>query len=227
MGVLPLLLIPVSLWVTRGRDRALILGWGLGYLLYGLFLPYQIYSHSYYSLQLIPFLAIASIPATEAIINSALVYCSRLNRRWRMIVGAALIALVVGVLVYTSWLAVFPQWSRDSRAEPAFWEEVATQLPDGKIVALTQDYGYRIMYYGWRKVTLWPNRGEQKLSELRDSEKEFLKLFENKTEEISFFLITSFTQFDDQPILKAYLYEHYPILVEGNGYLIFDLRPKP
>jgi hypothetical protein len=80
------------------------------------------------------------------------------------------------------------------------------------------------MYYGWRKVSLWPNRGEQKLMSLRGSDKEFEQFFAKRTEDKSYFLITAFSQFDDQPALQEYLYDNFPTLVEGDGYLIFDLR---
>jgi hypothetical protein len=79
------------------------------------------------------------------------------------------------------------------------------------------------MYYGWRKVTLWPNRGERSLASLRGKGKEFEDYFANKIEGKSYFLITAFNQFNDQPDLQAYLAEHFPIAAEGQGYLIYDL----
>ena len=79
------------------------------------------------------------------------------------------------------------------------------------------------MYYGWRKVTLWPNRGEQKLNKLRGDEKEFHNFFQKRTKDKRYFLITAFRQFDDQPTLQQTLYDNYPILAEGQGYIIFDL----
>jgi hypothetical protein len=112
----------------------------------------------------------------------------------------------------------------DFRGEPAYWQKIASYLPtDGKIIALTQDYGYRLEYYGWRKVSLWPVRGERTLSSLRGSEKEFEEYFAKRIEGKDYFLITSFNQLDDQPDLKQFLQLHYPRIAEGNGYLIYDL----
>jgi hypothetical protein len=63
---------------------------------------------------------------------------------------------------------------------------------------------------------------------LRGSEKEFDDLFQKRIEGKRYFLITSFNQFEDQPDLKAMLSEHYPLLAQGPGYLIFDLaQPQP
>jgi hypothetical protein len=121
-------------------------------------------------------------------------------------------------------MALIPLYSQNYRNERPYWQEIASYLPeDGKIVALTQDYGYRLMYYGWRKVTLWPNRGEQRLNELRGVDKEFQADFEKYTRGKRYFLITAFRQFDDQPTLKEYLYANYAVLAEGQGYIIFDL----
>jgi hypothetical protein len=55
----------------------------------------------------------------------------------------------------------------------------------------------------------------------------FETYFAKQTQNINYFLITSFRQFNDQPDLKAYLEDHYPILAQGTGYLIYDLTsPK-
>ena len=82
------------------------------------------------------------------------------------------------------------------------------------------------MYYGWQKVNLWPPRGEIKLAKLRGNEKDFNDYFYKRIDGKNYFLITSFNQFNDQPVLKETLYERYPVFAEGPGYLIFDLT-KP
>ena len=126
-------------------------------------------------------------------------------------------------------LAAFAEAARvlereDYREEEAYWSEIGALLPsDGKIIGLTQGYGYNLMYYGWRKVVLWPPQGEFKLAELRGSPKEFDEYFSKRIQDKSYFLVTSFNQFDDQPVLQETLSERFPIYAEGPGYLIFDL----
>jgi hypothetical protein len=144
---------------------------------------------------------------------------------WQVV--AAGLALLV--LAFLSWQALVPLYGQDYRDEPAYWQEIASRLPaDGKIIALTQDYGYRLMYYGWRKVTLWPNRGEIRLSNLRGSSKEFDEFFAKRTQDKSYFLITAFKQFEDQPVLQQTLNERFPVLAQAQGYLIYDLtNPLP
>ena len=39
-----------------------------------------------------------------------------------------------------------------------------------------------------------------------------------------FFVVTLFNQFDQQPELKEFLYENYPIYDQSDDYIIFDLQ---
>lgn len=216
MGLAVLLTALLGIVIARPRSRALLLGLWVGYVLYGLFLPYQMYTHNYYHLQLIPIIAL-SLVAPAVLVVTAL---SNQSRFWQSM-GA--VAAVV-ILLYTAWLAVLPQYTEDHRHERAYWEEIGAQIPsDGKIIGLTQDYGYPLMYYGWRKVKLWPPRGEINLAKLRGSEKDFNSYFEKRIENMKYFVVTAFKQFDDQPVLEETLYERYPVLIDSQGILIFDL----
>jgi hypothetical protein len=216
----PLLLMAIAgVLLARGRARWLLAGLWLGYIAYGLFLPYQMNTHSYYHLQVVWLAALSSIPAWQAITD--MINVQAYHWRWIPFAIAAMLA------AYFSWQALVPLYGQDYRNEPAYWSEIASYLPqDGKIIALTQDYGYRLMYYGWRKVILWPNRGEIKLSDLRGSSKEFEEYFAKRTQDVRYFLITAFNQYDDQPALKDMLTQHYPVVVQTQGYLIFDLSKK-
>lgn len=217
MGLTPLLLALVGVLIARQKHRLLLAGlWG-GYLIYALFLPYQMYTHNYYHLQLIPIIALSLLPVAEAILERL----SQQTRFWQVLfLGIALVGIV-----FPAWLSIAEQNREDYRNEPAYWQEIASYLPtDGKILALTQDYGYRLIYYGWRKVVLWPNRGERNLSELRGISKEFEEFFAKRIEDKSYFLVTAFGQFNDQPDLKQTLNERYPLIAEGDGYLIYDLE---
>jgi len=217
MGLTPLLLALVGVLIARQKDRLLLVGlWG-GYLVYALFLPYQMYTHNYYHLQLIPIISLSLIPVAEAILE-------RLGQQTRFWQALAIGVTLVGI-AFPAWLSIAEQKRENFRNEPAYWQEIASHLPtDGKILALTQDYGYRLMYYGWRKVILWPNRGELKLSELRGVSREFEDFFARRIEGKRYFLVTAFGQFNDQPDLKQILAERYSLIAQGDGYLIYDLE---
>jgi hypothetical protein len=207
----------VGMLIAPPRSRSLLVGLWAGYLLYGLFLPYQMYTHNYYHLPLIPVLGLSIAPAAAVVLD-------RISQQGRLIQLLSLGILLVGV-AYPAATSLIAQKVDDNRHEPAYWVEIASYLPrDGKIIGLTQDYGFRLMYYGWRKVDMWPNRGERNLAVLRGKDQEFEKYFENRAGGRSYFLITAFGQYRDQPDLQELLEERYPVYAEGDGYLIFDLE---
>jgi hypothetical protein len=185
-------------------------------LIYGLTLPYQMYTHSYYHLMLVPIVGLSLAPVAQLLLDRL----SQQGRIWRLLFAG----IVLAALVYPAWVSVSNQAKENDRLEPAYWQHIGSLLPtDGKILALTQDYGFRLIYYGWRKVTLWPIQGEQTLAQLRGKGKDFASEVANRIEGKSYFLITAFGQFNNQPELKQYLAGHYPVFAQGDGYLIYDL----
>ena len=91
---------------------------------------------------------------------------------------------------------------------------------DADVIALTQDYGYRLMLFGWRKVNLWPLSTD--LSEARGG-KQDASGFADLTEGKEYFLVTAFGQLNKQPDLKNIL-EQYPIAAQGDEYILYDLQ---
>ena len=216
MGLGVFLLALVGVAISKTRNRYLLLGLWVGYALYGFFLPYQMYTHNYYHLQLVPIIALCLAPVGQMIIERI----AKQPKVWQALNAAA----AVVVLFFAAGISITTMNQKNFRAEPAHWQEIAALLPtDGKIIGLTQDYGYPLAYYGWRRVLLWPIRGERQLSDLRGISKEFTDFFAKRTEGKSYFLITAFSQLEDQPDLKQYLEEVYPLAAQGDGYLIYDL----
>ncbi len=216
-GLTPLFLALFGVLLAQGRLRALLPGlWG-GYFVYGLTLPYQMYTHSYYHLQLIPIVALSLAPVAQRLLGAL-----PQQPRWAQTAAAGLMLLAVA---YPSWVARSTLLAQDYRSEPAYWQEVVSVIPtDGKVVALTQDYGYRLMYFGERWVKPWPSTGEQALAALRGKDNDFSAKFARFTEGRAYFVVTTMGQWNRQPDLKQYLTEHYPLIAQGDGYLVFDLR---
>ena len=132
------------------------------------------------------------------------------------------IALVVAVIGYQAYAARSVLIAEDFHHEPAFWSEVGEAFPaDAKVIALTQDYGYRLMMYGWRQVELWPLATG--LSETRNPDKNNAEDFAELTAGMDYFLVTAFGQLDKQPDLKKIL-DTYPIAIQGDGYVLYDLK---
>ena len=58
---------------------------------------------------------------------------------------------------------------------------------------------------------------------LRGAQEDFDRQFEELAHKRDFFLVTLPAELEQQPLLKQRL-SAYPILVQGDGYVIYDLR---
>ena len=197
------------------RIRWMLVGIWIGYLLYGITLPFQMYTHSYYHVQIIPVISLGLVPVANLFVERMKVENSSIR--------FASIAVLVGVLGYYSWVARSILVAEDFRYEPVFWQEVGKVLPeDAKVIALTQDYGYRLMLWGWRKVTLWPINTD--LVEARGGNQPLGDDFNELTAGMDYFLVTAFGQLDKQPALQKIL-DGYPVAAQGEGFFLYDLHP--
>jgi 4-amino-4-deoxy-L-arabinose transferase-like glycosyltransferase len=223
MGLAFLVLGVVGIALAAPRSRALLAGLWIGYILYGLTLPYQMTTHTYYHLQFVPILALSLAPAVEPLIEKFKGQGGQRSSEW-VWKAVALLGLAAAI-VYLSMTSIIAFRQENFRNDSAYWEEIGSKLPtDGRILGLTQEYGFPLAYYGWRKVTIWPILGERQLAAMRGDPKAFEDYFKKKSESMGYFLITAFNQLNQQPDLKEYLYQNYPVFAEGDGYLIFDLE---
>jgi hypothetical protein len=71
---------------------------------------------------------------------------------------------------------------------------------------------------------VWSTAGDFRLSELSGStHPDLIQLFKEKTEGMDYFLVTAMSEFDAQPALKDYLFNHYQV-ESGDGYDLFNLH---
>lgn len=215
----------VGLVLLPTRGRTLIFALWIGYGIFGLMEPYQIYTHDYYSLALLPIVAL-SLPQLFSLVIEKLMQQPRL---WQIFV----IVVVILTIAITSWLArnelVYP----NNAPEVAGWIKMGEELPrDGRIIGLTQDYTFRLAYFGILQVDMWPYVADYNMNSLRNGnenegtpdESIFDSYFQTMVAGHKYFLVTLFTELDAQPLLKAKLYSTYPIYQEGDGYILFDLE---
>ncbi len=198
--------------------RGLALGLWFGYVFYGLLFSYLIRTHDYYSLPLVPIVAFSLAPVGAALAPKI----SQLARRWQLFVaGVSLLSIL-----YPAWIARSGILGTDYSSEPLGWIKMGRQLPkQGSIIGLTHDYGARIAYYGWRRVGIWPTSADFEFSALqgRNQAASFEQEFDDRTQNYDYFLVTLFNELDKQPELAEKLYDDYPIAIDGDGYLLFDL----
>ena len=204
--------------IKQKRDRFFLLFIWLGYLLYGFGFSYHISTHYYYTLPVIPLLAVSLGEISDRVIN-----WFNGNKLTYLVWAGTSIILIVGMVG-----GYYLFFRKDYRHEPPYYQKVANFVePEAKIVALSQDYGYRLSYFGWRSVYPWKGIEDLRYIELRDFEVDpFSERFSEYLTGYDYFIITRMEEFRRQKELYNELHDHYSIVVEGGGYIIFDLRER-
>lgn len=205
-------------FIKDKRHLFYLLGIWLGYILYGFTLSYHISTHYYYTLPVIPLLSLTLGAIGEWILG--LIRGTKLV--WIIRAGTVLV-LILGISGGYFILA-----KDDYRHNPPYYQKVANFVePEDKVVALSQDYGYRLSYFGWRYVIPWKGTEDLRYIELRDSKVDpFSKRFAEFAADYDYFIVTRMKDFRRQTNLFEELNNHYPITQEGGGYVIFDLRER-
>ncbi len=222
---LPFIILAVlSLMLLKGSQRWLVVGLWLGYILEGLTVPSLITSHIYYNLYLVPIVAL-SLAAGAALLLSRL---SQQGVGWRILTAAVLLVGMADAALFARKEIHDVDYSQ----EPAFWKDLSAQLPnDGKYIGLLEDYNGRMNVFGWRFVAHYPYSFDFAMNELsgRPSDLSVLseenwQTFLTNTEGYDYFLVTLLSEFDAQPYLKEILYGYYPVVMQGERFVLFDLR---
>ena len=200
----PMQWVPFGLWV--------------GYVLLGIFVPYHIYTHNYYSVVLVPITAIALGQLGGIIAKAA--------GEKKLLIKTGLVLIGVLAIGYSSWNVYKDLTAKDYRGEPAGWALVGQAVPeDQKVIALTHNYGYNLAYYGYRMVGLWPYAGELDTANKVNgvTYQNFETYYDAVESTYDLFLVTSFSDLNSQPQLMEAL-SQLPVYTEGDGFIIYDLH---
>jgi hypothetical protein len=109
----------------------------------------------------------------------------------------------------------------DYRMDAAMWTQIGEIIQGRSVIGLVDDYGSALEYWGYRTIPIWPYSGETKY--LLGGELRTEKLFEEHSSKKDLFLVTDFEELDHQPALKEIL-KKFPVLMSGDGFVIYDLR---
>jgi hypothetical protein len=231
-GLVPLLAGLVGVLLARGTARALIVGLWLGYLAFGLTHTYPIYTHDYYSLQLVPIVALSLLPL-------AAVALSRLKRIPRG--GQVAVAGVVSATALVAGVQELDRHSSDvprMRESVRIYEEIGEAVDHSRSVLFLDTLAAApLRYYAWVAGAAWPNSGDMAYEELVSGTRRI-----DAAERLSgrspsqypnrsslewppeYFVVKNFEQLDRQPDLRRLLSRH-PTLARTPEYAIYVLRP--
>ncbi len=204
-------------FIREKKIRTLLFGlWG-AYLAFGIFFDYHISTHDYYSLPLIPIAALSLTPLADLVL--ARLTESTHGSRARRALAASILTLGLFAVL---WNVRGVLKSVDYRPEADLWAEIGETLGHpAPVVALTQDYGARLAYWGWETAVNWPRSADFEYSGTRGGKSDFEKRLGQLAGK--FFLVTDFEDLKRQPPLEEYLLQ-FPVFAEGEGYIIYDLR---
>jgi hypothetical protein len=232
-----------------GLPRALVAGMWVGYLLFGLVFTYHIHTHDYYSLQLVPLVALSLGPVWD----KAWGYLGRgTHGYYRRGVVLALIVLAVGLSVFGQRTAILGIVHQGEGSEPFpgryvgsvliadYGARASTYRKIGDIVDHSPrtifsaaDFGYPLLYYGRLQGEYWPTPDMVAWWRSRERVKSHLggatnrrELFEQWYSETSpeYFIVIKSEGWRDDRALRRLLLRHFPKIASNRDYLVFDLR---
>lgn len=220
LGIVMFAIIGIALTKEK-KYKQLLVGWLLGYVIYGLVFPYHIWTHDYYQLPLVPIISIGLAPLGAAAYQFA--------REHRVTTQASVILISIALLLF-----IIPNmWNvRVELAQEDFRQEAENYLPiedaladhlDEEIIALSGDYGYRLNYFTRLDVDSWPIGADFRLKELSGSGFNFEEYWSDTADRYRFFIILSPKELADQPNLADML-SQYAIFNEVGGVVIYDLE---
>ncbi len=210
------------LMFRQGLPRGLLIGLWVGYSIFGLVFTYYIHTHAYYHLQLIPIVALSLGTIFALLIGRLGQICKRWH--WRVaIYGILLLALLIAVRHAPSRV-IPPAFEDTVRIAQEIGESVGHST---KTILLTPAQGYELRYHGELAGGFWPITFvlySQRLVGIPQLtvEERFNDLYLEYSPE--YFIVTDFQELEEQADLKSFLTGKFPIAVQSDDYLIFDLR---
>lgn len=217
-GGIAIMLALLGLFLIRERHvRNYLLGLWIGYILFGLYFNYNIATHDYYQEPFIPLVAISLAPVADWVMARV---AELTTTRWMR--TAVCVVLLYG-LATTAWDIRGQFKLVNYRPQAVMWQEIGTILKHGtNVVALTQDYGNRLDYWGWQNARNWPYSSDMRHHELLGKSFQFSKFFDTLTLGKEYFLVTDFVELNRQPELRQQL-ASLPVYKQGDGYIIYAL----
>ena len=213
-----LLALAGSLIFSKKSEAGLFIGLTIGYLLYGFTFSYHVSTHDYYHLPLM-----VQVPLGLALVFKALIDAIEKEKmRFSRLIIAAILMIFMAL---KAWDARVTLKRTDYRSEPAFWQNLGAELGSNqKITGLLSDYGYRLSYWGWMKVTPWMQIMDINLRELAGEAIDYHAALKQSLAGNDLFIVTLMDEFARQTELQKYMYSNYQVIKDTPEIIVFDLN---
>ncbi len=224
VGLLPFILGIVGVFFfEKKHDRRFMIWLWSGYFLFGIVFSYFFATHDYYHITAVPLIAM-SVSAYAVILADRY-----MKVKHTPVMRIALIIVIVIAIGANLWDVRDVLHKADYRGQDAVYARIGQVAGSGRsIIALTQDYGYRLQYWGWiNPAQIWLYTGDMALRGIGEMDQAaFDELFTQAIEGKDLFIVTDLVELEKQPLLKQALND-YPIFDIGESYVIYDLYALP
>lgn len=237
------------LLLRPGLPRALLAGlWG-GYFLFGLAFTYHIHTHGYYSLQLIPVVALSLGSVWDRVVG----YLGQRDQQYyRRVIVLGLMILAVALAVVDQRTTImgianqaggtkpFPGRYMGSALIVDYQARAKTYREIGEItghssrtIYAAPDFGYPLLYHGRVDGKYWPTpdmmawwRSRERATSNLGGATNRRELFDNWYSEVSpeYFIVIKPEGWRHDRGLRRLLKQHFPNVAKDKYYLVFDLR---
>jgi len=201
-----------------------MMGLWIGYVIFCLTLNYNLATHNYYQLQLIPIVGLSIGPIMALVMSQS----DQIHRQlyWRLAAwGILFVALLLSLVDARSRL-MNPDFERKVEMEQEIGEQVHHST---KTIFLSGDYGVPLEYHGLLSGSSWPLASDLEWERLAGKpalgvEARFNAWFAKDSPE--YFIVEDLSEFEQQPDLKEFLTANYPIIAQKDDYMIFALSGR-
>jgi len=224
VGLSALLAAIVGVALAPSRQfRCLLVGLWVGYIIFGFVVHYHIATHNYYSLPLIPLVALSMAPLIERLYT---MIGSWTTPRWQ--IAAASVALLAASVWWG--LRAHQESHRPLlRIDVAKYERIGRLVQDApRAIVLDAHYGAPLMYHGSVTVMIWPTAAELTLYRLAGTPE---MAAEQRLDSLirgggTHFIVTDMGSYREQPDLRNILETRFVRVANDYNYAIFDLRAR-
>lgn len=210
--------------VPKGKPRALVVGLWSGYVIFCLAFNYNVATHDYYHLPLIPIASLSIAPMVSLFSRFVL----ENNREWYWRAALLFVALMVFSLGLERAMARLA--APDARKSVQAAEEIGAIVDHStQVIYLASDYGVSLEYHGFLSGKPWPLMSDLEWERLAGVDqlgvgKRFLEWFSSESPE--YFVITDFREFEQQAALQPFLEDKFSAVARTDEYIIYDLRAE-
>ena len=229
IGFVPLLFAVTGLFLFRNsKARAIMIGYGIGYFIFGLVFTYQIHTHEYYQLMLMPWICLG----VAALAERAKPYSGYFKKSpWvflMLILAAGIFGKIWGK---TKYIERSYQFSSQEQTIANAKKIGEATLHSTRMIYLPGSWGAgkMLQYYGWVSGLEWPSQEQMNFEIIRrisrlSAEERFRNY--QKYGSWDYFVVADLEQLALQGDLKMFLNRSFPVVFHDPNFLIYDLK-KP